>query len=69
MALWRALVLGGVPAGAVQRSARDQGFLINAVAPDAIRLAPPLTLSLEQADLFADALPRILTAAAAGDGQ
>jgi acetylornithine aminotransferase len=67
--LWRALVLEGVPAAAVQRSARDQGFLINAVAPDAIRLAPPLTLSLEQADLFADALPRILTAAAAGDGQ
>jgi acetylornithine aminotransferase len=67
--LWRALVLEGVPAAAVQRSARDQGFLINAVAPDAIRLAPPLTLSLEQADLFAEALPRILTAAAAGDGQ
>lgn len=67
--LWRALVLEGVPATAVQRSAGDQGFLINAVAPDAIRLAPPLTLSLEQADLFAEALPRILTAAAAGDGQ
>lgn len=67
LGLWRALVLDGVPAATVQRIARDQGFLINAVAPDAIRLAPPLTLSVAQADLFADAVPGILTAAATAE--
>lgn len=62
--LWRALELRGVTAAAVQQAARDEGFLVNAVAPDAIRLAPPLTLTIAEADEFADALPGILTAAA-----
>jgi acetylornithine/N-succinyldiaminopimelate aminotransferase len=43
--------------------ARDAGFLVNAVTPDAIRLAPPLILSQAQADTFLDALPGILDAA------
>ena len=36
--------------------AYDAGFIVNAVAPDAIRLAPPLVLTDEQADAFVDFL-------------
>jgi acetylornithine/N-succinyldiaminopimelate aminotransferase len=61
--LWLALELSGVGATAVQRVGAERGFLINAVAPDAIRLAPPLILSIAEADEFADALPGILDAA------
>jgi acetylornithine/N-succinyldiaminopimelate aminotransferase len=41
-------------------AARDAGFLINAPAADVLRLAPPLTLTTEQADTFVAALPSIL---------
>ncbi|NQU36682.1 MAG: acetylornithine transaminase [Actinobacteria bacterium] len=58
--LWLALELSGVQASDVQRAAQERGFLVNAVAPDAIRLAPPLTLSIAEAQEFADALPDIL---------
>ncbi len=61
--LWLALELSDIPAADVQRSAERAGFLVNAVAPDAIRLAPPLVLSAEQADEFVDALPMILDSA------
>lgn len=61
--LWRALVLAEDSAGAVEAQAREAGFLVNAVAADVIRLAPPLTLSVAEADLFADALPQILDGA------
>lgn len=61
--LWLALELSGIGANAVQRAAAESGFLVNAVAPDAIRLAPPLVLSIAEADEFADALPAILDAA------
>ncbi|MFB9378944.1 acetylornithine transaminase [Kineococcus gynurae] len=43
----------------------QRGFITNAVAPDALRLAPPLILTEEQADLFVAALPAILDDAAA----
>jgi acetylornithine/N-succinyldiaminopimelate aminotransferase len=46
----------------VEAAARQAGFLVNAVQPDAIRLAPPLILSAAQADQFAAALPGILDA-------
>lgn len=49
----------------IDLAARDAGFLINAPAPDVIRLAPPLILTQEQADGFVDALPAILDAARA----
>lgn len=39
---------------------RDAGFLVNAVQPNAIRLAPPLILTTEQADAFLAALPAAL---------
>ncbi len=67
--LWLAIVLTGPVAAAVEAAAREAGFLVNAVQPDAIRLAPPLVLSLDQAASFTAALPRILdAAAAAGQG-
>ena len=47
----------------VESTARDNGFLINAPAPDVLRLAPPLILTEEQAGDFVAALPQILDAA------
>jgi acetylornithine aminotransferase len=44
----------------VSKAALDAGFIVNAVAPDAVRLAPPLVLSKEQADTFTEALPGLL---------
>ncbi|MFC6238613.1 acetylornithine transaminase [Longivirga aurantiaca] len=62
--LWRALELLQPVAGAFEVAARDAGFLVNAVRPTTIRLAPPLILTDEQADMFSDALPALLDAAA-----
>jgi acetylornithine aminotransferase len=62
--LWQALTLDRPVAGAVEAAARDAGFLINAVRPDTVRLAPPLILTAEEAVSFAAALPAILDAAA-----
>ncbi|WP_281258420.1 acetylornithine transaminase [Actinomadura mexicana] len=61
--LWRAAVLTGPHAAAVEAAARDAGFLVNALQPDAVRLAPPLILTAEQAGSFAEAFPGILDAA------
>lgn len=44
--------------------AREAGFLINAPAPDVLRLAPPLILTEDQAASFVTALPGLLDAAA-----
>ena len=43
--------------------ARDAGFLVNAVRPTSIRLAPPLVLTAAEADSFVDALPSLLDGA------
>lgn len=64
--LWRAAVLTGPHAAAVEAAARDAGFLINAVQPNALRIAPPLILTAEQARSFTDAFPSILDAASPG---
>ena len=61
--LLRAVTVAGEYAAAVVALARDAGFLVNAVAPDAIRLAPPLVVTTDQLDLFVDALPGLLDAA------
>ncbi|GGU10481.1 acetylornithine transaminase [Actinomadura citrea] len=61
--LWRAAVLTGPYAAAVEAAARAAGFLVNAVQPDAVRIAPPLILTAEQAGSFAEAFPDILDAA------
>ena len=62
--LWLAAVLAGPAAGSVEAACRRAGFLVNAVQPDAIRLAPPLILSAGQAGEFLAALPGILDAVA-----
>jgi acetylornithine aminotransferase len=61
--LWLALVVDDGVAPAVEAAARTAGFIVNAAAPDAVRLAPPLILSAEEADTFTAALPGIVTAA------
>jgi acetylornithine/N-succinyldiaminopimelate aminotransferase len=58
------IVLTAPVAVTVERVARDHGFLVNAPAPDVVRLVPPLILSDEQVDAFLAALPAILDAAA-----
>ncbi len=60
--LWLAAVLTSPSAAAVATAARQAGFLVNAVQPDAVRLAPPLILAADQAAAFLDALPAILDA-------
>ncbi|MPZ25481.1 MAG: acetylornithine transaminase [Micromonosporaceae bacterium] len=54
-------------AGAAATALRRAGFLVNPVQPDVLRLAPPLTLTAEQADSFLAALPAALTGAALGE--
>jgi acetylornithine aminotransferase len=61
--LWLAIALTGTAATAVAATAQRNGFLVNAVQPDAVRLAPPLVLSAAEADSFTAALPGILDAA------
>jgi acetylornithine/N-succinyldiaminopimelate aminotransferase len=58
--LWLAIALTADRAAEFEAAARQAGFLVNAVQPDAIRLAPPLILSAAQADTFTAALPAIL---------
>ncbi|GAA2345136.1 acetylornithine transaminase [Streptomyces cuspidosporus] len=47
----------------VQQAAQDAGLLVNAVAPDVVRLAPPLVLGDEGVDAFLGAFPAALDAA------
>ncbi|TSD98022.1 acetylornithine transaminase [Skermania sp. ID1734] len=54
------IVLTADVAPAVEAAAREAGFLINAPAPNVIRLAPPLILTETQAESFVNALPGIL---------
>jgi len=61
--LWLGIVLTCDASAAVELACRQAGFLVNAVQPNAIRLAPPLVLTHEQAQSFLDALPGILDAA------
>ncbi|WOC13869.1 acetylornithine transaminase [Gordonia sp. MP11Mi] len=57
------VVLTAPAAKDVDAAARDAGYLINAPAPDVLRLAPPLILSDDQAAAFVADLPAILDAA------
>jgi acetylornithine aminotransferase len=61
--LWLAIVLTSPVSAAVEAAARRSGFLVNAVQPDAVRIAPPLVLSAPEAASFTAALPGILDAA------
>jgi acetylornithine aminotransferase len=49
-------------AAEVAAAALEHGFVVNAVNPSTIRLAPPLILTADQADSFVAALPRLLEA-------
>jgi acetylornithine aminotransferase len=49
--------------GAVAKAVQDAGYLVNPVAPDTVRLAPPLVLDGDQAAGFLAALPSALDAA------
>ena len=64
--LWRAIVLTEPVGPAVETAARTAGFLVNACAPDTIRLSPPLVITAAQIDSFVQALPAILDAAQVG---
>lgn len=63
--LLRGVVLTAESAKAVEAAARDAGFLVNAAAPDVIRLAPPLVITEAQIDGFLAALPAVLDKGAA----
>ncbi|AHK32247.1 putrescine aminotransferase [Rhodococcus opacus PD630] len=54
------IVLTQDVAPAVENSAREAGYLINAAQPGVVRLAPPLVLTDDQAEGFVAALPAIL---------
>ena len=56
------IVLTAPVAAEVETVARRHGFLVNAVAPDVVRLVPPLVLTDTQADSFLSALPEVLDA-------
>ncbi|MGW5014964.1 acetylornithine transaminase [Micromonospora chalcea] len=58
------IVLDQPVSAAAAAALRDAGFLVNPVQPDVIRLAPPLILTVAQADAFVAALPAALPAAA-----
>jgi acetylornithine/N-succinyldiaminopimelate aminotransferase len=64
--LWLAALLANDDAVAVEAACRRAGFLVNAVQPNAIRLAPPLIISPAEVTAFLDALPAILEKAATG---
>ncbi|ASL15758.1 acetylornithine transaminase [Mycobacterium intracellulare] len=60
------VVLTAARAKDAEATAREAGFLVNAAAPDVIRLAPPLIITEGQLDGFIAALPGILEGAARG---
>lgn len=61
--LLRAIELSGIPAPLVMEAAREDGYIVNAVTPTAIRLAPPLIITEDELGGFLTALPGILETA------
>ena len=61
--LWLGVVLREPVAAAIETAAREAGFLLNAAAPDVLRLAPPLVLTQVQVEAFLQAFPAVLAAA------
>ncbi|MER7663323.1 MULTISPECIES: acetylornithine transaminase [unclassified Streptomyces] len=62
------IVLNEPLAPRVQQAAQSAGFLVNAPAPDVVRLMPPLTIGEADVDAFIRALPGVLDAAG-GEGR
>jgi acetylornithine/N-succinyldiaminopimelate aminotransferase len=67
--LLRAVTLADPVAGEVAAVAREAGFIVNPVAPDALRLAPPLVVTTDELDTFVEALPALLDAVTTGKAQ
>ncbi|MCV7195328.1 aspartate aminotransferase family protein [Mycobacterium angelicum] len=63
--LLQGIVLKAQRAKDAEAAARDAGYLVNAAAPNVIRLAPPLIITEPQLDGFVAALPGILEKAGA----
>ncbi len=63
--LLQAITLSDAIAPQVAQQARDAGYIVNPVAPQSIRIAPPLILGQNQLDMFLDDLPDMLTGAGA----
>lgn len=61
--LLRAIVLRSELSAAVAAAAREAGFLVNPVAPNAIRLVPPLVVTSDELDQFVAALPALIDTA------
>jgi acetylornithine aminotransferase len=61
--LWLGIVLTADRAAAVQAAAQRAGFLVNALQPDAVRIAPPLVITSADVAAFTAALPAILDGA------
>lgn len=57
------VALSAAKAKDIEAAARAAGFLVNAAAPDVLRLAPPLIITEHQIDTFVTALPGILETA------
>jgi len=66
--LWLGVVLTADRAAEVEAAARDAGFLVNAVQPNVIRLAPPLIIAPDQAAALVEAFPSILDAVSVKKG-
>ncbi|MFB1299114.1 acetylornithine transaminase [Mycobacterium sp. pW049] len=64
--LLRGIVLTAEAAKPAETAARDAGFLVNAAAPDVLRLAPPLVITEAEVESFLAALPAILDKAQEG---
>jgi acetylornithine aminotransferase len=62
--LWLGVVLTAGRSAQVQAAAQKAGFLVNALQPDVVRLAPPLVITSDQVAAFVTALPAILDEAA-----
>ena len=58
--LLRAITLARPVSAQIAERARDRGIIINPVAPDALRLAPPLIIAGSEIDEFVTALPGLL---------
>lgn len=64
--LLQALTLAGPVGGDVVAACLDEGLLVNAVAADAVRLSPPLTVGEAELESAAERLDAALRAVAAG---
>jgi acetylornithine aminotransferase len=59
--MWFGIELNSDNAAAITKSAAKQGFLVNAVKSNVLRLAPALNISREQLQSFLDILPKLVS--------